>query len=336
MKKFSVVIPILNMADFVSKVVEGLAVGPFGEATEEIIFVCDKSTDGTEQAILDLKKNRKAGTPDIVLVQPTRTGGHFQARYLGARAAKAKTVFFIDARVALPMKSNQILPSLVEKYPSMMANIDIDISQNIFCLYWQRSHESIFRKTYKSNEGINVVTAKNYDDNRLGTTCFYCTRDIFVRVCEKYYGTPLFSDDTKLLRDFVQYESITLHPDFRIFWQPRNQLIPFLKHLGIKRGPGFAEYHLMERRGVLFWAVVGGSVFALMDLWLMITRPALGFGILLGVVLLLMISTALIAKSAREFFILAPLHASVVISYGLGAIRGIFVVLRARRNKELR
>lgn len=324
------------MAEFVGQVVQGLSVGPFGEATEEIIFVCDKSIDGTEQAILELKKNRKEGTPEIVLVQPARTGGHFQARYLGARAARAKTVFFIDARVALPMKSNQVLPSLVEKYPSMMANIDIDVTKSLYSLYWQRSHETIFRKTYKSNEGINVVTAENYDDNRLGTTCFFCSRDAFVRVCEKYYGTPLFSDDTKLLKDFVAIEPITLHPDFRVFWEPRHKLIPFLKHLGIKRGPGFAEYHLMERRGILFWAVLIGALFALFDLYLMFVCPAWGFGILAVVILLMMASTALMVKSVGEFLRLAPLHAAVIISYGLGAIRGIFVVLKARRNKEIR
>lgn len=332
MKTFSVVIPILNMASFVERVVEALWDGKFGEDIQEIIFVCDKSTDGTEMKILELKEKMKnLGGPDIVLVQPAACRGHFQARYMGAKAAKASKVFFIDARVTLTDHSKSVLPYLAEQYPAMSANIDIDVKKNIFCLYWQRSHEAIFSRTYKASRDVNVITAQNYDQHRIGTTCFYCSRDKFIQVCEPYLGQRIFSDDTLVQKDLVALEPITMHPDFRIWWEPRDEAKKFLKHL-YARGPGFAEYHIFKRRGWLFYAFLCGVLFCAGDLILFFYEPLWALG-LIALVLLAMASTTLfMARSVKEFLILAPLHTASMIAYGLGAIKGIFIVLKARRS----
>jgi glycosyltransferase involved in cell wall biosynthesis len=329
-KKFSVVIPILNMAHFVERVTKAMSQGNFGSQVEEIIFVCDKSTDGTEDRIRDLQKSRKSTEPQVVLVQPEVRRGHFQARYLGAKAARTSTVFFIDARVTLTEHSLEVLPTLASKYPAMCANIDIDIHKNIFSLYWQRSHETIFSRTFKANQGINVITFENYDQQRIGTTCFFCSRDVFVQVCEKYYGKTIFSDDTLVQKDLVKIEPITLHPEFRVWWEPRDRTKAFLKHLYI-RGPGFAEYHLFKKRGWLFYAFSFGFLFCLLDLILLFLHPWFAIGMALGVLTLMAATTALMAKSLKEFLILAPLHTASMIAYGVGAIRGIWMVLKNKK-----
>lgn len=323
-------IPILNMAGFVERVVAALSDGAFGADIQEIIFVCDKSTDGTEEKILQLKANQKPGEPEIILVQPEVRRGHFQARYLGAKAARAKKVFFIDARVTLTEKSKAILPAMAQKYSAMCANIDIDVNKNIYSLYWQRSHETIFNRTYKANLGINTITADNYDQQRIGTTCFFCSRDAFVKVCEPYLGQRIYSDDTLVQKDLVAIEPIIMHPDFRVWWEPRDEAKKFLKHLYI-RGPGFAEYHIFKKRGWLFYAFLSGLLFCLGDLVLFFYEPFWALGLIALVLLAMASTTILMAKSIKEFFILAPLHTASMIAYGVGAIKGIWMVLKERR-----
>lgn len=319
------------MANFVERVVNALSQGNFGKDIEEIIFVCDKSTDGTETKILEIQRTRKPDEAQIVLVQPEVRRGHFQARYLGARAAKTKTIFFIDARVTLMDHSLKVLPQLAKQYPAMSANIDIDVNKNIYCLYWQRSHEAIFNRAYKANKGINVVTAENYDQQRIGTTCFFCSRDKFVQVCEKYLHLRIYSDDTLIQKDLVALEPIVVHPEFRVWWEPRDRAKAFLKHLYI-RGPGFAEYHIFKKRGWLFYAFLSGIVVLIGVLWLLIFEPFWALSLIALVLLAMASTTALIAKSVKEFLVLAPLHTASMISYGIGAINGIRIVLNSRRN----
>lgn len=321
------------MVDFVDRVVVAVWKGNFGQDIQEVIFVCDNSTDGTEERILALREEMKIkGGPEIIMIQPEVRRGHFQARYLGAKAAKAAKVFFIDARVTLTEKSKEVLPGLARTYPAMCANIDIDVSKNIFCLYWQRSHETIFQRTYKASQSVNVITEQNYDLHRIGTTCFFCSRSAFLEVCEKYLDQRIYSDDTLVQKDLVAIESITMHPDFRVWWEPRDELKKFLKHLYI-RGPGFAEYHIFKRRGWLFYAFMFGVLFCLMDLTLFFYKPSWALG-LIGLVLTGMaLTTLFMAKSLREFLILAPLHTASMIAYGIGAVKGIWVVLSTRRSQ---
>lgn len=330
MRLFSVVIPILNMEGFVRQVAGTLAAAPFGDLVEEIIFVCDRSIDGTEEKIKELQQNPVPGFPKIILVQPEVKRGHFQARYLGAKAATCEKVFFIDARVTLNRDSVLKLKSLAAQYPAMCANIDIDVNKNIFCLYWQRSHETIFGRTYKANQGINVIRAENYDQMRIGTTCFFCSRDHFVKVCEKYLGKRIYSDDTLVQKDLVALEPITLHPDFRVWWEPRNNLKAFLKHLYI-RGPGFAEYHIFKKRGWLFWAFLSGLILLVAEITLLFLNPVLALIIAVTGLAVMALTAVPMAKSFREFLLIAPLHVASMIAYGVGAINGVKIVLKNKK-----
>lgn len=319
------------MGKFLPPLLESIVNSRFADIVEEVIFVCDPSSDGSETIIESLKTKQGDEKPAVRMVVPDKQAGLFYARYVGAKAASTEKIFFIDSRITLPKISGDSLPELSQMYPAMCANVDIDTQKNIYCLYWQRSHETVFKKTYKANIGINTVTATNYDEYRIGGTCFYCSRDLFVRFSEKYLASPLLSDDTMLLKDLVSVEPITVHPNFRINWEPRDTAKVFLKHL-FKRGPGFAEYHLFTHRGWLFYAVSAGFVFLLLLLAMLFVNPLLSIGILGSGILVLALTTALLAKSLKEFFLLAPLHVGVILSYGFGALRGAWVIYKKRRQ----
>jgi len=334
MKPLTVIVPTWNMGKFLPALVDSIAKSEFADAVEEILFVCEKSTDGSEQVIARLAE--QVTTPQIRMLQPEQRRGLFVARYLGAKSARTEKIMFIDSRITLPPATTRALPGLLRRYPAMSSVVDIDIHKNIFCLYWQRSHERMFRKTYVANaQGATTVDSQNFASHRIGGTCFYCSREPFVKMSEKYLGQPLFSDDTYLMQDLVAVEPFTVHPDFRIQWEPRDTWSSFLRHLYL-RGPGFAEYHLFHRRGLLFVLVLTGAIAAMVTLGLLLVEPMWGLSILGATLGLLALSTVLMSRSITEFVRLVPLHMGVVIYYGVGALRGAWIVWRKRRRGRAR
>lgn len=320
------------MGKFLEPLFDSIVQSKFADSVEEILFVCEKSNDGSEEIIANLAK--KTTLPKVRMIQPDVRRGLFYARYLGAKAATTQKIFFIDSRITLPPKTGQALHQLGQTYPAMSANVDIDVAKNIYCLYWQRSHESIFRKTYRANQGIVTVTDKNFDQHRIGGTCFYCSRDLFIQLSQPYLDKPLHSDDTLLMKEISRTEPFTVHPDFRIMWEPRDTWKVFLKHL-YQRGPGFAEYHIFTRRGWMFYAVMIG-ILGLISLFLLLfIQPLLALATLAAALLLMILSTALFAKNLKEFILLAPLHVGSLLNYGFGAIRGIYVIYNKRRNSSI-
>ena len=334
MRLVTVIIPTWNMGRFLDPLTRSILSTPFAEHVEEIIFVCEKSTDGSEAIIESLRQAQGERLPRLRLLQPERRNGLFVARYLGAKAATTKKIMFIDSRITLPESSGRAMAKLIYDYPALTANVDIDVHKNVFCLYWQRSHAAIFRRTFAANLNLNKVTAENFDQNRIGGTCFFCSRDLFVEVSERYLHRKTYSDDTLIMRDMVQVEPFFVHPEFRVQWEPRDKTRAFLKHLYV-RGPGFAEYHFFEKRGWLFFLVLSGLVFLIFTLILLIYKPLLATSILLSGLLTLFFSTALIAKSASEFLMLAPLHTGVLLAYGFGALKGAWVIWKIRRAARL-
>src|SRR5262249_28279636 len=150
-------------------------------------------------------------------------------------------------RIVLPPASAASLARLSRTYGGLIANVDIDPGKNVFCLYWRRSHEAIFRKTFKANEGINTISGANFGKFRTGSTSFYCHRELFVEMCRKHLNAPPINDDTLLFRELAERQPWTVHPEFRINWEPRDNYRDFLTHL-YRRGPSFAEYHVFEHR----------------------------------------------------------------------------------------
>lgn len=327
MREFTVVIPTMNMGRFLEPLFDSIVQSDFSKMVEEVIFVCEKSTDGSEQVIEALRLKQGSNLPKVRMIQPDQRKGTFVGRYLGAKASTTKKLFFIDSRLTLPKRSGEALVSMANTYPAMSAMIDIDIHKNIYCLYWQRSHETMFKSTYENNKGVFTVTDQNFNSHRTGTTCFYCSRDIYVRISEKYLGQAMYSDDTFIMADIVKYENITLHPDFRVLWEPRDSAWIFLKHL-YRRGPGFAQFHFFHTRTLLFYLVLLGVLFLASAIALLIFKPIWGLSLLATGVFALLASTALFVKSIGEFFRLAPLHAAVIVAYGLGALHGVWTLLK--------
>src|SRR4051812_36045134 len=130
-KIVSIIIPTWNMGRYLRPLFDSLARSEFSDVIKEIIFVCEKSTDGSENIIQEIISKNDTGV-DVRLIIPENRQGLFFARYLGAKTAAGKKIFFIESRISLPQRSALALKKLVSVYPAMCANVDIDVNKNIF------------------------------------------------------------------------------------------------------------------------------------------------------------------------------------------------------------
>jgi hypothetical protein len=74
-----------------------------------------------------------------------------------------------------------------------------------------------------------------------------------------------------------------------------------------------------------------GLLGLVLTLVLLLTQPLVGISVLVTGILGLAMTTAFMAKSVKEFFILAPLHLGSILAYGFGALRGIYIIWKKRR-----
>lgn len=90
MREFTVIIPTWNMGRYLEPLFNSIVRSEFAGIVEEIIFVCEKSNDGSEAVIEQLRKSQGENLPRVKMIQPNERKGLFIARYLGAKAARTK------------------------------------------------------------------------------------------------------------------------------------------------------------------------------------------------------------------------------------------------------
>lgn len=325
---FSVVIPTFEMQSHLEALWQSLCTAGVTGAAHEIVFVDDGSRDATA-AVLDALASRPEAAGKLRVLRLPENVGRFEARRRGAAAARSENVLFLDTRLTLPADFAAALLRAVATHPAVVGAVDIDTRKNRFCLYWDRSHKLIFRKHYAKAHAPIVLTPENFDEYLKGTGVFYCPRELFLRACEAFEGQDLLSDDTFLMRRMVEECPITVHPDVRVSWVPRETFREFVWRIW-DRGPGFVEYHVFERRGLFFWVTTGALAASGAVVVLCVAAPPIGFSLVGAGLLAIGASTALLAKGPRELIALLPIHTAVTLAFGAGAVRGIYVNLAKR------
>jgi len=329
MSGISIVVPTFDAAPYLPSLHQSIVDSPLAKVAKEVIYICEGNGDNTDQVLAELAKTSPV---PIRPVRPAQRLGKFGSRYEGAKLATQPRVLLIDSRVKLTPQTAKAIAEMPEQYKIISGHVDIDENKNLFCLYWLRTHARIFRRNFDEAGDIIKVTPENFDNYVTGTTILMVDRDLFVNACARFAGAPMYSDDTYLLKEMTAKSPLIVHPNVRIEWEPRREWWKFLKHL-YDRGPGFAEYHIFERRGWLFYLVMCGLLGLIGVAGLLFVQPVWALALLAAGVAAMFFSTLLFAKSIAEFFRLAPLHTLSLIAYGLGAVNGARVVFLARRAK---
>ena len=113
--KFSVVIPVYNVKDYLHRCVDSVLAQSFDDY--EILLVDDGSTDGASPAICD---DYGAKYPDLIRVIHQENGGLGAARNTGIDAAKGDYLIFLDS-------DDYLLPGLLETASARLNQTACDI-----------------------------------------------------------------------------------------------------------------------------------------------------------------------------------------------------------------
>lgn len=322
----SIVVPTYDSASYLRGLHESIVKSSLAPLTEEIIFVSEGSGDNTDEILAELAKTSPVRTVNF---RPKERLGKFRSRFEGAKLAKANRVLLMDSRVKLTSRTAEAFSKMPERYKIVIGHEEIDEKKNIFCLYWRRTHARIFHRNFERRDEVIEIRQEDFEKFGKGTTILFADRDLFVKTCEALSHTPMYSDDTYLLKEMSADTPMIVHPDVRFEWEPRSEWWKFLKHL-YDRGPGFAEYHVFEHRGWLFYLVALGAAGLAAVLALLFVQPFLALGLLGAGLVGMFLSTALFAKNPIEFLRLAPLHTLSLLAYGLGALNGTRVIFMQR------
>lgn len=320
--RVTVLIPTYNMGEYLPALAGSILSSGLLPEVYEILFVDDGSVDATPQIIESLaSESQFDGKIRALRLEPKR--GRFHARFEGAKLAKGDWILFLDSRVQVKEGFALNLQRAIKRGGATVGWIDTDVSKNIYSLYWQRSHETVFRRHYSIRTPVELTTV-NYDQYLKGTGIFVCQASHFLEVCTHLERSNILSDDTLLLRELLELGPMRIDPSLAVNWEPRSDLKSFLKRF-FERGPGFVEYHVFKAPG-RYAAVVMAGLF-IIALWsgFSLRYPLDGiFWALMGVPLIAL-TALLFGKTRGESFRLMPLHTLVILFFGAGVLRGLFM-----------
>lgn len=194
--RFSIVIPVYNVAEFLQKCIDSVLAG--GSRDCEILLVDDGSTDGKSGAICD---ENAARYPDLIRVIHQENQGLGGARNTGLLAAQGEYLFFVDSDDTIAPGSLALLDREIEKthadiYSFQMDQDDgaghlhrIDVSPVYEGAFALRDHPEflnalpaawarIWRREFFLESGVVYPTKVWYEDIRTSPKLFALAESI--------------------------------------------------------------------------------------------------------------------------------------------------------------
>jgi glycosyltransferase involved in cell wall biosynthesis len=232
--KISVIIPVYNGEETIAQCLEALLGQDYPAEDYEVLVVDDGSSDNTRQI---------AKRYPVRLIELEQNSGRIIAREQGAQAACYEQLLFVDVRVIV---AKDILKQLVSiDYQPLMAGEQGELKHRhgfdtLFYLIRRRIYSPYFPQI---NWGKELwIDKDNFDKVPKGTTCFYCSRRLFLESIPSRKD-KVVNDDIFLLRSIVPHKKILRHTDIRITYLQRDNWRSVLRHV-YERGPRFADYYL--------------------------------------------------------------------------------------------
>lgn len=322
MRTVSVVIPAYQAAAYLPSLWQSLERAGVLAVAREVVFVDDGSTDGTAAVLQGIRAEHPGR---VMVVMLASNQGRFFARLRGAKAATGSHVLFLDIRLEPAPGFGAALAATLAAHDAAMGTVAIDETKSIFNLYWKRTHEFWFWRNVRDAEHGFHLTPENYSRYAKGTGVFFCERSLFLSVSRTFEHSGLLSDDTRLLYDIAGRTPIWVEKGLEVLWEPRQTWGSFLGRLW-ERGPGFAEYHVLESRGVNFLLFGVWTLAVLAVAVAFVVAPPAGLALAVAGLAMLAASTVMFAKGFVEFVQLTPLHVASICTYAFGAMWGLVVV----------
>lgn len=342
--KLAIIVPAYNAAETIEECLTAV-IAAIGKRNDcEVIVVDDASDDGTQEI---------AGRFPVEVVRLERNEGRIRAREIGARAARAEQLLFVDTRVIIPPDSVRVLeeigyePIVVRTAPQDPATSTA--LNRVLELIRKRAYAPY----YPPPPGFSRIflNAENFFEVPKGTGALYVDKARFLAALPED-RSQFVSDDTRIFRAMIDEKEIMIPEEISIEYLPRNRLWNACRHL-YQRGPRFADFHLQPGgRYYPLWVFLSFSLLAVMaaviaGAMLSGASGALARGGAVGVegeatgavasftllatlavcvialaILSLIALSAYLAETFADFFRVLFVLPLITVSFGLGVLRG--------------
>ncbi|MFQ5646933.1 MAG: glycosyltransferase [bacterium] len=313
--KISIIIPVYNERETIRACLEALLKQEYRKEDYEIIVVNDCSTDDTRKIV--------EGCP-VRRINLEENSGRVIARERGAEAASFDNLLFLDARV---IASGDLLKKIGEigYQPLMAGEQGEDKYRSPFDTLFYLIRKKVYAPYYPQRDwGKELwIDRDNFDRAPKGTTCFFCSRKLFLESIPDIKGKTV-NDDTRLLETMVKKTRLLRHTDLRITYLQRTGWKTVLRHI-YERGPRFADYYLNRSSRYSSWWRIGVTATAvflaaafyypfLWRYWLLVPVGLAGTGLFL-------------AENLKDFAIVLIYSPPIILAFTAGIIKGKYLSL---------
>jgi glycosyltransferase involved in cell wall biosynthesis len=329
----SVVIPVYNEQDWIARSVGALVTACAAAGwPAEIVVVDDGSTDGTPETLAALQQQHGI----TVLAQPN--SGRFEARLAGLAKASGQQVLLLDSRVIVDEGTLVFLRDQLLAHPERTVwngHINVASENNPYAGFLAGLVKIPWRR-YCANPRLMSFGIEEFDVFPKGTGFFSAPHDVLEQACaafESLFDDSRFaSDDTGVLRWIAERHRIFLAPELSATYHGRDSFKKFAAQ-SYFRGTTFVDSYLASpgpARNGLFAAFAVGAL----GLGLAARRPKTAVALAAagsaaaGVAVTRFGATK---SEARAVALLTPVFGA---GFGAGAVRGLFLALRARLGRS--
>jgi glycosyltransferase involved in cell wall biosynthesis len=327
------VIPVYNEQDWIERSV-GALLASAEEANWpiEVVVVDDGSTDATPTRLDELRERHG------VTVLSQANSGRFEARRAGIAKAGGDQILLLDSRVVVDLGSLTFLRDQLVDHPERTVwngHVNVASENNPYAGFMAGLVKIPWRR-YCADPRLMSFGIDQFDLFPKGTGFFSAPREILEAASDAFVSlfddVRFASDDTGVLRWIAERHRIFLAPEFSATYHGRDSFKKFFAQ-SYFRGTTFVDSYLGSpgpARNGLF-AAFGVGV---LGLGVALRRPKTAVALAAagsaaaGVAVTRFGATTAEAKAVAR---LAPVFGA---GFGAGAVRGLVMALRARRNRR--
>ncbi|MDT7803328.1 MAG: hypothetical protein QOI78_6761 [Actinomycetota bacterium] len=329
----SVVIPVYNEQDWIERSVGALlASAEEAHWPIEVVVVDDGSTDATPSRLDELRERQG------VTVLSQANSGRFEARRAGIAKASGEQILLLDSRVVVDIGSLTFLRDQLVDHPERTVwngHVNVASENNPYAGFMAGLVKIPWRR-YCADPRLMSFGIDQFDLFPKGTGFFSAPRGVLEAASDAFVSlfedVRFASDDTGVLRWIAERHRIFLAPEFSATYHGRDSFKKFFAQ-SYFRGTTFVDSYLGSpgpARNGLFAAFGVG----LLGLGVALRRPKTAVALAAagsaaaGVAVTRFGATNAEAKAVAR---LAPVFGA---GFGAGAVRGLVMALRARRNRR--
>lgn len=306
----SIVIPVYNGEETLKLCLDAITNLIIPEGCKlEILLINDGSTDRTKEIA--------SGFPNIRIIDLEKNMGRVVARETGAKEAEFNDLLFVDARVEV---SKNILEKLAElNYsPVMAGGLNDEKYKSDYETFFYLVRRKVYSPYYPQEKYLKelYIDKTNFFKAPKGTTCFFVTRELFLRSLPDSKAKDT-SDDTKIMHAIVFKNNIKIlrHTKVSIKYHQRTEtnIHSWIHH----RGRIWADHYLsfINKYSILY------AFLSILILILVIKN--IFYALLLILSLPVMISVYL-AEEKKDFFIVIKTLPLLAVLFYVGTIEKLF------------